>query len=165
MCCKEPEVRNRVKIMKELQLLRQSNLFLGKHGAVTTRDIIKCGRRQPSAPDELANYAYMLLAEKLRLPEERKVVEAVIASACEVRMDTLSLYDSRAELNEIQKKLSSDVICAEGVNNIGITGQLRRTWRLLCACLDNSEPGLLIGETSTGKTTACQLYAASRGKP
>lgn len=154
-----------VNIMKELQILRQTNLFLGKHGAVTTRDIIKCGRRQPANITEVANKAYMLLAEKLRQDEEKRVVETVISTACNLRIDVSSLYDSQNELLRLQESLRSGGIHAEGVTRIGITRQLQRTWSLLSNCLDHNEPGLLVGETSSGKTTACQLYAATRGLP
>ena len=154
-----------VNIMKELQLLRQANLFLGKHGAVTTRDIIKCGRRQPNNIAEVANQAYMLLAEKLRQEEEKRVVENIISAACNSRIDVANLYDSQEELRNLQDLLRIGGINAEGVTRIGITRQLRRTWRLLSNSLDHNEPGLLVGETSTGKTTACQLYAATRALP
>lgn len=35
---------------------------------------------------------------------------------------------------------------------------------LLERCLEHGEPALLVGETGIGKTTACQLLAASRGQ-
>ena len=35
---------------------------------------------------------------------------------------------------------------------------------LLERCLESGEPALLVGETGIGKTTACQLLAASRGQ-
>ena len=154
-----------VNIMKELQILRHANLFLGKHGAVTTRDIIKCGKRQPNSMTEVANQAYMLLAEKLRQDEEKHMVETVIAGVCNMRIDVFNLYDSQDELQNLQQSLRSGGIHAEGVTRIGITRQLRRIWSLLSSCLDHNEPGLLVGETSSGKTTACQLYAATRGLP
>lgn len=37
-------------------------------------------------------------------------------------------------------------------------------YHLLERCLENGEPALLVGETGIGKTTACQLLAASRGQ-
>jgi midasin len=43
-----------VGVMKELQARRQqSALFQGKYGAVTPRDLIKWGRRQPQSPKEV----------------------------------------------------------------------------------------------------------------
>ena len=35
---------------------------------------------------------------------------------------------------------------------------------LLCRCLENAEPVLLVGETGTGKTTVCQMAALMRGQ-
>lgn len=35
---------------------------------------------------------------------------------------------------------------------------------LVCRCLQNAEPVLLVGETGTGKTTVCQMAALMRGQ-
>lgn len=142
---------------------QQSSLFLGKHGAVTSRDLIKCGKRKPQSALEVAKHAYKLLAEKLRSPDEQQAVEAIINKACNVKLDIEHLYDSN-ELSEIQEQLRQGSLSVEGVLSIGITSQMKRMWQLVCDCLDNAEPGLLVGETSTGKTTICQLYAAKRGQ-
>lgn len=39
-----------------------------------------------------------------------------------------------------------------------------RTYSLVAACLASDEPVLLVGETGTGKTTICQLYAQAIGQ-
>ena len=39
----------------------------------------------------------------------------------------------------------------------------RRLYGLLSACLKHDEPVLLVGETGTGKTTVCELYAQAIG--
>jgi midasin (ATPase involved in ribosome maturation) len=45
-----------VKTMNELQLRRhQTNLFQGKYGVVTTRDLIKWGNRKPQSALEVAS--------------------------------------------------------------------------------------------------------------
>ena len=52
----------------------------------------------------------------------------------------------------------------EGVKGVAITSAMRRMWRLVGRCVSQNEPALLIGETGSGKTTICQLYAAVRGQ-
>jgi midasin len=44
------------------------------------------------------------------------------------------------------------------------TQSFRRMYSLLDRCLQHSEPALLVGETGTGKTTACQLAAFLRNQ-
>merc|ERR1711995_146971 len=39
-----------------------------------------------------------------------------------------------------------------------------RIHSLAAACMQNDEPILLVGETGTGKTTVCQLYAEAIGQ-
>jgi len=56
-----------LKVMKALQLRRQSNnFFMGKEGAITVRDLIKWAKRPHTSSDELAMEGYFILAERLR---------------------------------------------------------------------------------------------------
>jgi midasin len=152
-----------VNIMRELQQHRQqSNLFQGKHGAVTPRDLIKCGKRQPQSGGDVAKHTYKMLAEKLRTAEERVVVKEIIDVACNVQLDIDELYFESDELDTLQEALQKKSLIVEGVPSLGVTTQMRRMWRLVSDALDHIEPALLVGETSTGKTTLCQLYAATR---
>ena len=83
-----------VAVMIELQKRRQqSSLFQGKYGSITTRDLIKWGRRQPQSALEVAEEGYMLLAEKLRSEDEKKGVEEVLNSVCKVQILTDMLYE------------------------------------------------------------------------
>jgi midasin len=83
-----------VAVMIELQKRRQqSSLFQGKYGSITTRDLIKWGRRQPQSAMEVAEEGYMLLAEKLRSEDEKKGVEEVLNSVCKVQILTDMLYE------------------------------------------------------------------------
>jgi midasin len=159
---------------------------------VTTRDLIKWGRRQPQSALEVAEEGYMLLAEKLRGEEEKRGVEEVLANVCKVGIDTKGLYEypSQTEVAKPVTKVSSSLIVAgegssvsggnldelrvlqeqlregeiqvEGVKGVAITASLRRLWRLTGRCVAHNEPVLLIGETGCGKTMGCQLLAANR---
>ena len=92
-----------VAVMIELQTRRQqSSLFQGKYGAVTTRDLIKWGRRQPQSSMEVAEEGYMLLAEKLRSEEEKRGVEDVLNNICKVKLMKDELYEYPLESGEDQ---------------------------------------------------------------
>jgi len=160
-----------VKVMQELQTRRQqSTLFLGKHGSVTLRDLIKWGRRKPQTPMSVAIEGYMLLAEKLRNSEGKLALETILNTICKVKLDTASLYvfkqgdpdSSLQQLNEVQNLLREGQLQVEGISGIAITASMRRLWKLVGKCMDQNEPVLLIGETGCGKTTVCQLLAAHR---
>jgi len=164
-----------VKVMQELQTRRQqSTLFLGKHGSVTLRDLIKWGRRKPQTPMAVAIEGYMLLAEKLRISEGKTALETILNTICKVKLDTSTLYTtdnhsgevgtSLAELNLVQKKLREGTLAVEGISGIAITASMKRLWKLVGRCIDHNEPVLLIGETGCGKTTVCQLMAAHKGQ-
>jgi len=62
--------------MKDLQRQRQgSQVFAGKSGLVTLRDLFRWAERHPADYQELAHHGYMLLAERLRNPEEQLIVK------------------------------------------------------------------------------------------
>lgn len=164
-----------VKVMQELQTRRQqSTLFLGKHGSVTLRDLIKWGRRKPQTPMAVAVEGYMLLAEKLRTSEGKLALENILNTICKVKIDTSMLYaadnipgevgTTLSDLNLVQNKLREGTLQVEGISGIAITTSMRRLWKLVGRCIDHNEPVLLIGETGCGKTTVCQLIAAHKGQ-
>jgi midasin len=171
-----------VKTMNEVQLRRhQTNIFQGKYGVVTTRDIIKWGNRRPQTALEVAAEGYMLLAEKLREDTQRVDVLSIINDACQTKLDPSTLYDIPSftisgdrnssvegrdllELVALQGRLRARSVNIAGVSGIAVTKTLKRLWKLIGRCVANNEPALLIGGTGSGKTTVCQLVAANRGQ-
>lgn len=156
-----------VSVMKELQIRRQqSNLFSGKHGSVTTRDLIKWGRRQPATLEALAIEGYMLLAEKLRTEEEQQSVHAILSSACKASFSSVSIYSAPKEqvdsLLAMSDMLKNGSLSVEGIKEVAITSSLRRLWTLVGRAIEFNEPALLIGDTGSGKTTVCQLLTSYR---
>ena len=168
-----------VQTMQELQIHRQkSALFQGKYGSVTTRDLIKWGRRAPNSSIEVAAEGYMILAEKLRSQEEKDAVQDILNRVCKVQLDVTGLYradhdhsvDNRLSLAPrsypslaiVQLQLRSGELEVEGMQNVAVTHSMCRMWELINRGLQQSEPILLIGETGCGKTSICQLYSACR---
>jgi len=72
-----------VGVSAELHSRRQaSNVFAGKHGFITTRDLLRWGMRRPDTYESLAVHGVQLLAERLRSPEERQLVLDVLNRHC-----------------------------------------------------------------------------------
>ena len=67
-----PFCRAMVNVMSELQRRRQgSQVFAGKHGFVTARDLLRWANRKPATYQALADDGFMLLGERLRRDDER----------------------------------------------------------------------------------------------
>ncbi|GAM17979.1 hypothetical protein SAMD00019534_011540 [Acytostelium subglobosum LB1] len=153
-----------VAIMRELQLNRQgaSQVFAGKHGYITFRDLFRWAERNPSSYDELGVAGYMLLAERLRKEEEKAVIKTVIEKHLKIKMDMDKIYDCAAtpEFTRMLEILSKDLPASVGyLEKIVWTGAMKRLFTLVGHCLRFKEPILLVGETGCSKTTICQLYS------
>ncbi|KAM9966569.1 hypothetical protein ACTFIR_006789 [Dictyostelium discoideum] len=148
-----------VLIMKELQLNRQGSnqVFAGKHGAITFRDLFRWAERQPSSYEELGIAGYQLLAERLRKDEEKLIIKQVIEKHLKIKLDIESIYscDDKPEFVKLLQLLSendSELSKSNHLEKIVWTRSMKRLFSLV-------EPILLVGETGCSKTTICQLYS------
>ncbi|KAI0223469.1 AAA ATPase midasin [Massospora cicadina] len=142
-----------IQVYAKLQAHRQtSRVFESKEGFITLRDLFRWANRQAAGKLELANHGYMLLAERVRKPEEKLIVKATLEEVIKVKIDTDALY-ACDPLPEFQAS-------AAGMP-ITWTKAMRRLFSLVAACLRNREPVLLVGSTGCGKTTVCQMLAAA----
>jgi midasin len=136
----------------------------------------------------------MLLAERLRIDEEKMEVKYVLETELKVKIDVDTLYDALTDtaatatttasataktttsmsmrdlgsvnqLHEVQRLLDSGNGAAHGLKGVALTHSLRRLVRLVGRCLENNEPVLLVGDTGCGKTTVCQLFALLLNRP
>ncbi|CAB1097866.1 unnamed protein product [Ectocarpus sp. CCAP 1310/34] len=71
---------------------QSSRLFLGKHGAISPRDLLRWAGRRPQGKQQLAEEGYMLLAERLRSEEEKAAMRAVLEEQIGVPLDPDCLY-------------------------------------------------------------------------
>ena len=148
-----------VDVYKELSTLRQSTrLFEQKDSFATLRDLFRWALRDAENREQLAANGYMLLAERVRNPQERTAVKEIIERVMKVKIDPKALYDDVASPEIKEYNLTSN---AQGVV---WTQAMRRLYVLVAHALRNNEPVLLVGETGCGKTTVCQMLAEAFGK-
>lgn len=142
-----------VSVYRKLSLLRQSNrLFEQKNSFATLRDLFRWALREADDREQLAVNGFMLLAERVRNPQEKAAVKAVIEEVMKVRLDEDILY-SDAQLQQCIPQMMQP---PEG---IVWTKAMRRLFILVSKALTNNEPVLLVGETGCGKTQLCQVVA------
>jgi len=68
-----------VEVMRELQRMRaQSNVFAGRHGFITPRDLFRWAGRGAIGYQQLAEDGFAVLGERLRSAAEREMVLAVL---------------------------------------------------------------------------------------
>ncbi|GAB1320673.1 AAA ATPase midasin [Madurella fahalii] len=147
------DCRRIVAVYKQLTRLRQeSRVFEQKNSFATLRDLFRWALRESDTRQEIAEHGFMLLAERVRKPEERDEVKKVIEEIFKVTIDPERLYNLEIapELSNVRARNSQGVIW---------TRAMRRLYVLVKRAIKNNEPVLLVGETGCGKTTVCQLLA------
>nr|CAG8526340.1 11509_t:CDS:10 [Entrophospora candida] len=154
-----------VMVYKQLIERRQgTRIFEQKHGYITLRDLFRWAERCAIGYQELAEQGYMLLAERIRIPEEKAIVKQVLETVMKVKIDENQMYDC-SKLDEFQKfNLIQNT--SDRINNNDMmvwTKAMKRLFTLVANCLKFNEPVLLVGETGCGKTTICQVLAEIYG--
>lgn len=172
--CKIPNsfARRMIAVLRELQIRRKTtNLFHGRDGFVTARDLFRWATRGPRSKEELAMHGFYLLGERARTRSERETVRNILASNTEIDICHLSdevLYtvakttDNPTPAQEClgfsMKKLGLNIAIVESTfrsHGIVLTQHMRRMVVLLIHSLANREPALLVGTTGGGKTSCC----------
>lgn len=146
--------RRMVGVFDELRKRRQlGRIFEGKQGFATLRDLFRWAGREAHSYDELAENGYMLLAERARHPEDKQVVKEVIEKVLNVSISEDKLYTADVE-----------GLSASSQSTIVWTKAMTRLYVLISRALQCNEPVLLVGETGSGKTSVCQVYAELKHK-
>ncbi|KAG7889896.1 hypothetical protein KL936_002570 [Ogataea polymorpha] len=146
-----------VEVYKELSVQRQSTrLFEKKNSFATLRDLFRWALRDAVGYEQLAANGYMLLAERVRRPEEKEVVKTAIERVMRVKLDMDAHY-AQLEQQELAPLLQRP-------GPVVWTKAMRRLAVLVATSIKYKEPLLLVGETGCGKTTVCQLVAEFYGK-
>lgn len=147
-----------VAVYKRLSIVRQRDrLFDQKNSFATLRDLFRWAFRDAENREKLALDGFMLLAERVRNPNERLVVKEIIEDIMKVKIDVARSYEinSSSLFSKSNFPLSPEIVW---------TKSMRRLYVLVCQALRRNEPVLLVGETGSGKTTICQVIAAAMDK-
>lgn len=147
--CPPSHAKVLVSVMVYLRQRRsKSNVFLGKDSFITPRDLLRWAERQSGSKQQLAQHGYMLLAERLRSEEEKRLVRDVLEEHLKVTIDLEHIYyseDSEAAvllgraLEEARKQGNGLVM------SIAPTRSLLRLLQLVLNCIRQKEPVLLVG--------------------
>ncbi|XP_058879541.1 midasin-like [Acipenser ruthenus] len=104
-----------IRVMLELQSHRRgSTAFAGKHGFITLRDLFRCAERYRLAEENqgdydwlqhLANDGFMLLAGRVRKPEEAALIQGVLEKHFKKKLNPGALF-SQDNVSKQKKKLA-----------------------------------------------------------
>ncbi|CAG9573097.1 conserved hypothetical protein [Leishmania major strain Friedlin] len=154
-----------VEVMTALQMHRQSSqIFAGRHGFITPRDLFRWAERRPETYQQLAEHGFLLLGERCRKSSERQVVRDVIESVTKTELDDKTIYHPshwpfvQCYFSQVESGVIDEF-------KIVWTESMQRLFTTVGICLEHKEPVLLVGETGSSKTTVCQLWAALLGIP
>ena len=176
-----------VGVMRELQRRRAlSNVFAGRHGFITPRDLFRWAGRGAIGYQQLAEDGFAVLGERLRSEDEKITVTEVLQKLLNTKVSSNSFFlvsrklefhflpfikfcllqiNMQALYDAVEMPQMSESDAAEaGLGRLVWTQTFRRMYWLLDRCLRTSEPALLVGETGLGKTSVCQLAAYARGQ-
>eukprot|EP00796_Vickermania_ingenoplastis_P012973 gene12973-8827_t len=154
-----------VEVMTNLQQRRQSSqIFAGRHGFITPRDLFRWAERKPETYQELAEHGFLLLGERCRKAAERQIVKDVLESVTKTEISEKELYHP-SHWSFVKKYY--DLIEDGSIDEFKIvwTESMQRLFTVVGICLEHYEPVLLVGETGSSKTTVCQLWAALLNVP
>ncbi|XP_064473273.1 midasin-like [Ornithodoros turicata] len=159
-----------VAVLLELQVRRrESGVFAGKRGYMTLRDLFRWAERYRLTTDtaekfhdweqHLADEGYMLLAGRVRRPQEAEVIMQVLEQKLKRKVDPEKLFAADSPYAKIPSP-AGDTALPQQFRHLVWTSHARRLAVLLGRALHFGEPVLLVGDTGCGKTTTCQLWAA-----
>ncbi|XP_078699924.1 midasin-like [Branchiostoma floridae x Branchiostoma belcheri] len=159
-----------VKVMQDLQAHRRStSVFAGKHGFITLRDLFRWAERYRRASQgaegfydwdqHLADDGYMLLAGRVRRPEECDVIRTILEKHLRRKVNPARLFSLGKDTSQVS------MATPDGFRHVVWTYNMRRLAVLIGQALRFGEAVLLVGETGCGKTTLCQLYAVLSDQP
>ncbi|PGH09043.1 hypothetical protein AJ79_05772 [Helicocarpus griseus UAMH5409] len=148
-----------VSVYRKLSLLRQSSrLFEQRNSFATLRDLFRWAQRRADDREQLAINGFMLLAERVRNPQERAAVKQVIEEVMRIKLDETAIYSPQSLDTRLQQ------LSATAPTGIIWTQAMRRVFVLVSQAIEHNEPVLLVGETGCGKTQICQAVAEIYGK-
>lgn len=165
-----------INVMSELQIRRRGSAAVqGKDGFITLRDLFRWGQRYKHASKEaltddkfydwdqhIADEGYLVLAGKVRQPEERSIIAEVIEKHIKRKVHPDNLFSLHQTTSPVTKHVLEMILNnqMQEFSHVVWTYNMRRLAVLIAKSFAFNEPVLLVGETGCGKTTICQVLAA-----
>ncbi|KAJ7156010.1 midasin nuclear AAA ATPase [Mycena crocata] len=152
-----------VSVFRELQKRRQAGrVFETKQGFATLRDLFRWAGRDAIGYQELAENGYMLLAERARRDDDKAAVKEIIESVMGVKIDEDAIYN----LHNADVDFANYLDCPIPSSSSSLiwTRAMQRLFILVGRALRFNEPVLLVGDTGSGKTSVCQIFADASSK-
>lgn len=158
-----------VQVYNELHARRQkSRIFEGKHGFITLRDLFRWAERRADSYQQLAEDGFMLLAERIRREDDKKIVKECLELVFKVKIDEEAVYNCHRipEYGLLDQVIQAteDPATRKVLTGMVWTKAMKRLFTLVAKCLQHKEPILLVGETGCGKTTICQMLSILQSK-
>ncbi|KAK0320902.1 AAA ATPase midasin [Friedmanniomyces endolithicus] len=158
----ESRCKRIVTVYRELALLRQESRLFEQKSFATLRDLFRWAFRPNDTIEQLAANGYMLLAERVRKPEERGALKAIIEKALSANGPRVVIDENAIYAQDCPEVLAYQT--SAGPSGVVWTKAMRRLYVLVSRALQNNEPVVLVGETGCGKTTVCQMLAEAVAK-
>ena len=149
--CPPSHAKALVAIMDSLRQRRsKSGVFMGKDGLITARDLLRWAERRASSKTQLAEDGYMLLAERLRTPEEKRIVQEAIENQLKITIDVNELYFGQKSAARLMLSGFNQENCppsekTKRLSAIAPTKSILRLMNLILRCYHQREPVLLVG--------------------
>ncbi|KAK3926205.1 Midasin [Frankliniella fusca] len=167
-----------VAVMSDLQVRRKgSAAFAGKQGFITLRDLFRWGERYRLSQQgkegkyydwdqHIADEGYLILAGRVRKEEERVIIQETLLKHIKRAVNPEKLFTLSPETSSVTRLILQSIIqqTTSDFKHIVWTYNMRKLAVLLGKACEFKEPILLVGETGCGKTTLCQLLAASKNQ-
>lgn len=159
--CPPSHAKALVAIMDSLRQRRsKSGVFMGRDGLITPRDLLRWAERRASSKIQLAQDGYMLLAERLRTPDEKQIVKEEIEKQLKITIDVEELYfgqqsAARKMLDSFKEEATTSADEVKLVSAIAPTKSILRLMNLILRCFRQREPVLLVG----GMFLLCDVLA------
>ena len=166
-----------VSVLGQLQQYRRgSAAFAGREGFITLRDLFRWAERYRLADEvtgyhdwdqHLAEEGYLVVAARVRNPQEEEVIREIIAKVFNRTVDPDNLFNLSEKTSSVTKLLLEKLLSSETTAlfpNIAWTADMRRLGVLVAHAWRFQEPVLLVGETGCGKTTIVQVLASLAGQ-
>uniref|UniRef100_A0A1I8EQE7 Midasin n=2 Tax=Wuchereria bancrofti TaxID=6293 RepID=A0A1I8EQE7_WUCBA len=151
-----------VSVFCDLRAQRSAvGVFSASDGLMTLRDLFRWGQRLAGSNENdwrqcLVEHGFMLLGARCRNAVDVECVKKILEKNLKRKINIERLFASDSHY------LPPEFRSCIAVNNIVLTGTIRRMLVLVSQSWHFAEPVLMIGETGCGKTTVAQMLAKEK---